>query len=138
MTPQEIPDDAGRVSGVAKHDAVPSTGVVGHQEGPTAPEYSAAHQPGRHATRRHPNLLYALVLTCLAAGLLWVWLSKTHVKGGTVMVSAALLIAAVARFMLPADRAGLLASRRRGIDVAVFATLGVALLALALVIPSPS
>ncbi len=115
------------------------------------PERAAPHQPQRAAApphgqpslrkrggRRRPNLPYALVLSGFAAGLLWVWLSRAHVKGGTIMISAALLIAAAARFTLPDDRAGLLASRRRSVDVAAFAALGLALLALALVIPRPS
>jgi len=78
------------------------------------------------------------VLAIALAGLLWVWQSENHVKGGMVTVSAALLVAAAARFVLPDQRAGLLANRRRGIDVTALTVLGAGLLAAALVIPSPS
>lgn len=84
------------------------------------------------------NAPYAIVLAGALGGLLWVWESAGHVKAGMMTIAAAFIVAAAARLMLPDDQAGLLASRRRDIDVATFAILGVGLLASALVIPSPS
>ncbi len=84
------------------------------------------------------NLPYVLVLAGVLGGLLWTWLSANHVKGGMVMFAASLLLAGGARLVLADERAGLLATRRRGFDVAAFAILGVGVLAAALLIPSPS
>ncbi len=99
---------------------------------------------GRRARRSGPggqpasNLLYVLVLAGVLGGLLWVWLSKNHVKGGTLMIAGSLLLAGGARLTLAPGRAGLLASRRRAVDVAAFAVLGAGLLVAALLIPNPS
>ncbi len=111
---------------------------------PGVPAGNSAEVPARgQPTHRHrgPHFIdapYAIVLAIALAGLLWVWQSENHVKGGMVTVSAALLVAAAARFVLPDQRAGLLANRRRGIDVTALTVLGAGLLAAALVIPSPS
>ena len=51
------------------------------------------------------------------------------------MVGAALLAAAVARLALPPRYAGLLATRGKALDVAAFAVLGAAVLAVALSLP---
>lgn len=106
-------------------------------------------QPRRPGQRRHArprarsgarltDAPYAIVLAGALGGLLWLWQSAGHVKGGMLTIAAAFLVAAAARYMLPDGQAGLLASRRRDIDVAAFAILGAGLLASALVIPSPS
>ncbi len=93
---------------------------------------------GGHAGEGQSNLPYVIVLAGVFGGLLWVWLSKTHVKGGIVMFAGSLLLAAAARLVLADERAGLLVSRRRAIDVGAFAILGAGLLAAALLVPNPS
>ncbi|HUK72913.1 MAG TPA: DUF3017 domain-containing protein [Streptosporangiaceae bacterium] len=113
-----------------------------------AARHSADGGGPRSARRRAPrsgpggqpaaNLPYVLVLAGLLGGLLWVWLSKDHVKGGMLMFAVSLLLAGGARLALAPERAGLLASRRRAVDVAAFAVLGAGLLVAALLIPSPS
>ncbi len=88
--------------------------------------------------RRPANLPYAIVLAAVLGGLLWVWLSQTHVKGGLLVVGVSFLFAGAARLVLADERAGLLASRRRGIDIAAFAILGVGLVVAALLLKNPS
>jgi hypothetical protein len=55
-----------------------------------------------------------------------------------LVLSGVLLIAAVARLALPDRRAGMLSSRRRSLDVAIYAALGLALLAAGLLAPAAS
>jgi Protein of unknown function (DUF3017) len=54
-------------------------------------------------------------------------------KHGLILLGGALLLGSVLRFVLPAARAGLLAVRRRGVDVVTMALLGLVLVLLALV-----
>jgi hypothetical protein len=49
---------------------------------------------------------------------------------GLALLGGSLLLGSVLRFVLPAARAGLLATRRRGTDVIMLALLGLALLGL--------
>jgi hypothetical protein len=51
-----------------------------------------------------------------------------------LVIAGALLAGAVARMVLPEGRAGMLGSRRRLVDVAALATLGVGLLIAGLVV----
>ena len=97
-------------------------------------------QPDGHgpASQRLADLVYVIVLAGVIGALLWMWLSGAHVKEGTMMIAGWLLVAAGARLVLPGDPAGLLTGRRRAIDVAAFAILGVGLFVAALVIPTPS
>lgn len=60
-----------------------------------------------------------------------------HFKSGCVVMSAALLLGAVLRLVLPEERAGLLAVRGRVFDVATMVTLGVLIIVAALVVPPP-
>ncbi|MBS2961734.1 DUF3017 domain-containing protein [Actinocrinis puniceicyclus] len=53
-------------------------------------------------------------------------------KHGLVLLASALLLGSVLRFVLSPARAGLLAVRRRGVDVVTMALLGALLLLLAL------
>jgi Citrate synthase, C-terminal domain/Protein of unknown function (DUF3017) len=149
MTPPEIP---GSFRGYA-----PGSGAAANREeqamSPPQPSRpSGVHRPdgsfseaggwrvrrGGHAGAGRANLPYVIVLAGVFGGLLWVWLSKTHVKGGILMFAGSLLLAAAARLVLADERAGLLVSRRRAIDVAAFAILGFGLLLAALLIPNPS
>jgi hypothetical protein len=81
---------------------------------------------------------YVIVLAGLVAGLTWIWQGPSHVRAGTFTLAGALFVAVVARLALPEQRAGMLASRRRYIDVTALAILAVGLLVAGLVLPTPS
>ncbi|MGH3415332.1 MAG: DUF3017 domain-containing protein [Actinocrinis sp.] len=73
---------------------------------------------------------FAVVFTTAAIAVIVV--SLGGLKRGLTLLAAALLVGSVLRFVLPPARAGLLAVRRRGVDVVTMALLGVFLLLLAL------
>jgi Protein of unknown function (DUF3017) len=77
------------------------------------------------------------VLVGIAAGLVLMEVAKDAVRGGTFVIAGALLAGSVTRLALPDSRAGLLRSRRRLVDVAVFGALGVGLLVAGLVVQVP-
>jgi hypothetical protein len=83
------------------------------------------------------QLPYLIVLCGVAAGLALIWQGAHYVRPGTLTVAGALFVAAAARLTLPEQRAGLLASRRRAIDVTALAILAVGLLVAGLVLPIP-
>ena len=85
--------------------------------------------------RRHPvlaHLPFAMVMAVVAFGLLRILLY--HWRQGTVLIGAALIMAAALRALLRDDQAGLIAIRGRGVDVLTYAGLGVCVLAVALTI----
>ena len=84
------------------------------------------------------QLPYAVVLAGVAAGLAWISQGQQQVRAGTFTVAGALFVAVVVRLTLPRRRAGMLASRRRYIDVTALAILAVGLLVAGLVLPTPS
>ncbi len=88
------------------------------------------------AGRQRLGAAYLIVLCGVALSLSYLWRGPQNVRGGTLAVAGMLLVAAVARLVLPERRAGMLASRRRLVDVAAFTVLGVALLAAGLVFPA--
>jgi hypothetical protein len=72
------------------------------------------------------------VLAVAAVGLLRI--ATAHWREGSVLLGGALLLAAVLRVVLPADRAGLLAIRSRALDVLGYTGLGLAVVLLAVTI----
>jgi hypothetical protein len=74
------------------------------------------------------QLPYCVVAAGLVAGLATVRGGGQAVKGGTLVIAGALLAGSLIRLVVPDDIAGMLASRRRLIDVAALAALGVGLL----------
>ena len=92
-----------------------------------------AGKPGGAAAQ----LPYLVVLGGVAAGLALIWQGAHYVRPGTLAVAGALFVAAAARLTLPEPRVGMLASRRRSIDVTVLAILAVGLLVAGLVLPIP-
>ena len=74
------------------------------------------------------QLPYCVVLAGMAAGLVTARGGGQAVKSGTLVIAGALLAGSLIRLVLPVDRAGMLASRRRLADVAALAVLGVGLL----------
>jgi hypothetical protein len=90
------------------------------------------------AASRLDQLPFLFVIFGTAAGVGTIGLGAGYVRSGTLVLSGVLLIAAVARLALPDRRAGMLSSRRRSLDVAIYAALGLALLAAGLLAPAAS
>jgi Protein of unknown function (DUF3017) len=80
------------------------------------------------------QLPLALVLVVLAVGLATI--ATDHWRRGCGLVGLSLLIAGMARMLLPRDRIGLLAVRGRALDVCCALLLGGAVLVLAWIVPS--
>ena len=100
--------------------------------------------PPRGTRARRPSpvrgaqVAYVIVLAGLVAGLAYIWQGPHSVREGTFILAGALFVAVAARLALPERRAGMLASRRRYIDVTVLAILAIGLLVAGLVLPTPS
>ena len=113
------------------------------------PVHHAAAPAGHRATRadrttratRDPRpsklawLPYLIVLAGTAAGMLVAWHGSKYAGRGAALIGASLLVAALARLILPDRYAGLLASRRKASDVLGFAVFGAAVLAVAIALP---
>jgi hypothetical protein len=95
---------------------------------------SSSNPPAR---QRLAQLPYAIVLAATAAGLGLMWGGGHAVSRGTLVLAGALLAGSLARLVLPDGRAGLLRSRRRLVDVALLAALGVGLLIAGLIVRIP-
>jgi DUF3017 family protein len=123
------------------HDAAP-TAPSGRDAAPAAP---AGHRAARttrttRATRDpRPSKLawlpYLIVLAGAATGMLIAWQGSKYAGRGAGLIGASLLVAALARLILPERYAGLLASRRKASDVLGFAVFGAAVLAVAIALP---
>jgi len=102
----------------------------------------AATPAGAVARRARPGavgwLAYLVVLSFVAADLVWLWAGGAHAaKGSTLALAGTMFAAAFARLVLPESVAGLLASRKRVTDVVTMAALGTGLLAAVLLSPVP-
>ena len=78
---------------------------------------------------------YLVVLVCVVAGWYIAWKEGSTGGRGAVVAGVALLIAAVARLVLPARLVGLLGTRKRVTDVLTLTVLGVGLIVAGLVLP---
>jgi hypothetical protein len=92
----------------------------------------------RRRAARGAQIPYLVALTLAVGGVAWIWQGQQDVRGGTLTVAGGLFVAALARLVLPERRAGMLASRRRFIDVTALAVLATGLLVAGLVLPTPS
>jgi hypothetical protein len=145
--PVNTGSDAAAVPPPVHHDAAPA----GYDAAPAAP---AAHRAARttratRATRTdrttratrdtRPSKLawlpYLIVLAGAATGMLIAWQGSKYAGRGAALIGASLLVAALARLILPERYAGLLASRRKASDVLGFAVFGAAVLAVAIALP---
>jgi hypothetical protein len=106
---------------------------------PDATAGRGSRAAGRAKPSRAAQLPYLLVLAITIGALAWIWQGGIqHAKEGTLALAGAMFIGALARLVLPKPRAGMLASRRRLVDVVCLAALAVGLLVAGLVLPIPS
>ena len=85
--------------------------------------------------RRHPvlaHLPFGLVMAVVAVGL--VRIIMYHWREGTVLMGAALIMAAGLRVLLSDEQAGLIAIRSRPVDVLTYTGFGVCMMFVALTI----
>jgi Protein of unknown function (DUF3017) len=114
---------------------------VHHQDRPSS-DTPGGPPRGTRARRSGPvhgaQVAYVIVLAGVVAGLAYIWQGPHSVRAGTFILASAFFVAVVARLALPERRAGMLASRRRYIDVTALAILAIGLLVAGLVLPTPS
>ena len=94
---------------------------------------------GHHRARDDGGIVgvipYLVVLVCVVAGWYIAWNEGAAGGRGAVVGGVALLIAAVARLVLPTRLVGLLGTRKRVTDVLTLTALGVGLIVAGLVLP---
>jgi DUF3017 family protein len=98
--------------------------------GPPAPPRGAEHVKAEPAVPRWlARLPYAFVLCGVAAGLAVV--ATNHFRRGSMLIAASVFIGALARLVLPESQVGMLAVRRRWLDVLLLtaAAVGITLVA---------
>jgi Protein of unknown function (DUF3017) len=106
--------------------------------GPAAPA-GPAGRAQRAKPPRAAQLPYLIVLGITIAALAWIWHGGVlRAREGTLALAGAMFIGALARLVLPEARAGMLASRRRLVDVTCLGALAIGLLVAGLVLPVPS
>jgi hypothetical protein len=115
---------------------------VKHSAKALARQAKAAHRSDRGTSggtgrRLAVQLPYWIVMAGVIAGLATLRGGGQAVRGGTLVIAGALLAGSLARLVLPEGKAGLLGSRRRLVDVAVLAALGVGLLVAGLIVVIP-
>lgn len=104
-----------------------------------APAGRGSRAAARAKPSRAAQVPYLIVLAITIGALAWIWQGGIqHAKEGTLALAGAMFIGALARLVLPKPRAGMLASRRRLVDVVCLAALAVGLLVAGLVLPIPS
>jgi hypothetical protein len=138
--------------GAASSASAPRRGAAGGS-GSRAPDTAAGRglrapdattgRGSRAAARAKPSraaqVPYLIVLAITIGALAWIWQGGIqHAKQGTLALAGAMFIGALARLVLPKPRAGMLASRRRLVDVVCLAALAIGLLVAGLVLPIPS
>src|SRR5262245_20225042 len=105
-----------------------------HARGQPRQVGSVTASAGEGDRNRLVELPYLIVLIATAGGLAVIRLGAQYVKGGTLVIAGVLLMAATTRLVLPDQRAGMLSSRRRLVDVSILAALGLGLLVAGLVV----
>jgi Protein of unknown function (DUF3017) len=104
---------------------------------PVAGNTPDAGNPAAAEQGRSTQWPYVAVLGGVAIALVIIGLGVHFVRSGTLVLAGVLLVAAMARLVLPERLAGMLSSRRRLLDVAIFGVLGIGLLVAGLVVPVP-
>ena len=134
---------ANRPANAGAHSAGPRRGPAAapppvHHQGFPRSRRTPGTAPARTASPAALALAwvpYLIVLAGAAVGMFVIWQGSQHAGQGAAVVGAALLVAALARLVLPPRYAGLLVTRGKALDVAAFAVLGTALLAVAASLP---
>jgi hypothetical protein len=104
---------------------------------------SEAQPPQREASDAQDQvaswgqLPYWLTVVGICCALVIMRLGTHDLKSGTLVLAGVLLAAALARLVLPERRAGMLSSRRRLVDVAIFVVFGLGLLVAGLGVQAP-
>ncbi len=119
------------------HPAQPPAEAPAAVPRPAAPSPSGTEAGHAREDRSIVGVVpYLAVLVCAAVAVYIAWREGSAGGGdGAVILGAALLAAAVARLLLPARLAGLLATRKRATDVLTLTVFGVGLLISGLVLP---
>jgi Protein of unknown function (DUF3017) len=139
-TPPPVHYDAGAAPAAPAVPAAPAA-PAGHRAARTTRATRAARTTRATRAGRDPRpsklawLPYLIVLAGAAAGMLVAWQGSKYAARGAGLIGASLLAAALARLILPARYAGLLATRRKASDVLGFAVFGAAVLAVAIALP---
>jgi hypothetical protein len=97
-----------------------------------ATDPAAASGPARLIRAVLGEWPFAAVFGCALGGIGLIALGA--LQHGLIVLAGAMLLGSVLRFAIPAARVGLLAVRRRGVDVITMGLLGVCLLVLAAVV----
>ena len=121
----------------AHHDAATAATAApaGHRAARTTRATRAARADRDPRPSKLAWLPYLIVLAGAATGMLVAWQGSKYAARGAGLIGASLLVAALARLILPERYAGLLASRRKASDVLGFAVFGAAVLAVAIALP---
>jgi hypothetical protein len=138
------PANAGSSEGQAARGTTGPRAVPGHR---AAPQQRAAQPRAAQPRAAQPKpaqaaepgglawLPYLIVLAGVAAGVFKVFQGSKYAAQGTGLLGCALLVAALARLVLPPRLAGLLSSRRKTSDVLAFTAFGAGVLVVALMLP---
>jgi hypothetical protein len=102
------------------------------------PSDRASDSSGQAQDSRSGLALYLAVLAGVLVALVIISQGAGLVRSGTLVFASVLLLAAMARLVMPERRVGMLSSRRRLLDVAFLGVLGIGLLVAGLVVPVPS
>jgi DUF3017 family protein len=137
------PANAGSTEGQAARGTTGPRAVPGHRGAPSrAAQPRAASpraaQPQSAQAAETTGLAwvpYLIVLAGVAAGVLVVFQGSKYAAQGTGLLGCALLVAGLARLVLPPRLAGLLSSRRKTSDVLAFTAFGAGVLVVALMLP---
>ena len=136
---------ANRPANAGAHSAGPQQAT--QQQGPAAAPPPVHHQDyPRRRRAAAPSaakpaswavawLPYLVVFAGAITGLVVAAQGAGHAGRGAAVVGAALLVAALARLVLPPRYAGLLVTRGKALDVTAFAVLGAAVLGVAATLP---
>jgi Protein of unknown function (DUF3017) len=144
------PANAGSSEGQAARGTTGPRAVPGHRAAPRRaahPQSAQAAQAAQSAQAAQPRTAqvaeptglawvpYLIVLAAVAVGVLVVFQGSKYAAQGTGLLGCALLVAGLARLVLPPRLAGLLSSRRKTSDVLAFTAFGAGVLVVALMLP---
>jgi len=134
------PANAGSTEGQAARGTTGPRAVPGHRGAPSraAQPRAASPRAAQPQSAQATGLAwvpYLIVLAGVAAGVLVVFQGSKYAAQGTGLLGCALLVAGLARLVLPPRLAGLLSSRRKTSDVLAFTAFGAGVLVVALMLP---